>query len=149
MNKELKLKVSQYVYVIIIGICFLLFMSPAIALFIGIVLSLIGIKHEKFPKYTSKILQLSIVLMGFGMSLKTVLIASKTGFMETIISVVVVMVMGILLGKLMKVEKNTSILIASGTAICGGSAIAAIAPILGSKSYQNSFAFFSRHLHSF
>lgn len=140
MNKELKLKVSQYLYVIIIGICFLPFLSPAIALFIGIVLSLIGIKHEKFPKYTSKILQLSIVLMGFGMSLKTVLIASKTGFMETIISVVVVMVMGILLGKLMKVEKNTSILIASGTAICGGSAIAAIAPILGSKSYQNSFA---------
>ena len=140
MKKELKLKVSQYLYVIIIGICFLPFMSPAIALFIGIVLSLIGIKHENFPKYTSKILQLSIVLMGFGMSLKTVLIASKTGFMETIISVVVVMVMGILLGKLMKVEKNTSILIASGTAICGGSAIAAIAPILGCKSYQNSFA---------
>jgi uncharacterized integral membrane protein (TIGR00698 family) len=116
------------------------FLSPAIALFIGIVLSLIGIKHENFPKYTSKILQLSIILMGFGMSLKTVLIASRTGFIETIISVVVVMGMGILLGKLLKVEKNTSILIASGTAICGGSAIAAIAPILGSKSYQNSFA---------
>ena len=50
------------------------------------------------------------------------------------------MILGILLGKLFKVEKNITLLIASGTAICGGSAIAAIAPILRSKSHQNSFA---------
>jgi len=50
------------------------------------------------------------------------------------------MFLGIALGKLLKVEKNTSLLIASGTAICGGSAIAAVAPIIKSKSYQTSFA---------
>jgi len=114
--------------------------SPAIALFIGLVLSLIGIRDKNIHKYTSHILQLSIVLLGFGMNLSDVLAASKSGFLETVVSVFCVMTCGILLGKLFKVEKNISILIATGTAICGGSAIAAVAPILNSKNYQNSFA---------
>lgn len=116
------------------------FISPAIALLIGLIFSFIGIKHPTLHKYTSKTLQVSIVLMGFGMSLSDVIASSKTGFIETIISVTVVMFLGIVLGKLLKVEKNTSLLIASGTAICGGSAIAAVAPIINSKSYQTSFA---------
>ena len=140
MKKDIKIKIRNHLYLFIIGICFLPFMTPAIALFVGIVLSILEIKHDYLSKYTSKILQLSIILMGFGMSLQTVISASKTGFYETIISVIVVMLLGILLGKLFKVEKNTTLLIASGTAICGGSAIAAIAPIINSKSYQSSFA---------
>ena len=127
-------------YSIIIAACFLPFISPAIALFIGLVFSFVGLRHENIHKYTSKILQTSIVLMGFGMSLSTVISSSKTGFLETIISVTVVMSLGLLLGKIFKVEKNIALLIATGTAICGGSAIAAIAPILNSKNYQNSFA---------
>ncbi len=115
-------------------------MSPAIALFIGLLLSILGLRHENIYKYASKILQASIVLMGFGMSLNAVISSSKTGFIETIISVTTVMILGILLGKLFKVEKNIALLIATGTAICGGSAIAAVAPILNSKNYQNSFA---------
>jgi uncharacterized integral membrane protein (TIGR00698 family) len=74
------------------------------------------------------------------MNLNYVITASKSGFFQTFLSVTLVMVLGILLGKLFKVEKNIALLIASGTAICGGSAIAAVAPILGSKNYQNSFA---------
>jgi len=130
----------KYIYPLIICCCFLPFMSPATALFIGLVLSLIGIKHENIHKHTSKILQASIVLMGFGMSLSTVISASSTGFVITLVSVTTVMILGILLGKLFKVEKNIALLIAAGTAICGGSAIAAVAPILKSKNYQNSFA---------
>lgn len=137
---EKKLKNYNWLYSIIIGLCFLPFISPAIALFIGLVLSFVGLRHENIHKYTSKILQASIVLMGFGMSLSAVISASKTGFWETAISVIVVMVLGILLGKLFKVEKNIALLIATGTAICGGSAIAAVAPILKSKNYQTSFA---------
>jgi len=135
-----KFKSYNWLYSIIICACFLPFVSPAIALFIGLVLSIIGFRHENIHKYTSKILQASIVLMGFGMSLSAVISASKTGFWETAISVIVVMVLGILLGKLFKVEKNIALLIATGTAICGGSAIAAVAPILKSKNYQTSFA---------
>lgn len=130
----------NWLYSLIIGVCFLPFMSPAVALLIGLVLSLIGIKHDNLHRYTSKVLQASIVLMGFGMSLNAVISASKTGFLITIISVTVVMLLGIFLGKLFKVEKNIALLIGAGTAICGGSAIAAVAPILGSKNYQNSFA---------
>ncbi len=131
---------SQWLYSIVIALCFMPFISPAIALLIGLVFSFIGIKHNSLHKYTSKTLQASIVLMGFGMSLSDVIASSKTGFIETIISVTIVMFLGIALGKLLKVEKNTSLLIATGTAICGGSAIAAVAPIINSKNYQTSFA---------
>jgi len=130
----------KWLFSIIICLCFLPFVSPAIALSIGILLSFLGIKHEKMHNYTSKILQLSIVLLGFGMNLSDVISASKSGFIETLISVATVMLLGILLGKLFRVEKNIALLIATGTAICGGSAIAAVAPILNSKNYQNSFA---------
>lgn len=135
-----KFKNYNWLYSIVVGACFLPFMSPAIALFIGLVFSIIGLKHETIHQHTSKTLQASIVLMGFGMSLSAVIASSKTGFVETLISVTTVMTVGILLGKLFQVEKNITLLIASGTAICGGSAIAAIAPILNSKNYQNSFA---------
>ncbi|HOG37171.1 MAG TPA: putative sulfate exporter family transporter [Bacteroidales bacterium] len=138
--KSEMLKNSHRLYSLIILLCFMPFISPAIALFIGLVFSFFGIKHDSLHKYTSKVLQASIVLMGFGMSLSDVIASSKTGFIETIISVTVVMFLGIVLGKLLKVEKNTSLLIASGTAICGGSAIAAVAPIINSKNYQTSFA---------
>jgi len=130
----------NWLYSILIGLCFLPFFSPAIALFVGILFSLLGIKHRNIHQYTAKVLKTSIVLMGFQISLEAVISASKTGFIETAITVTVVMLLGILLGKLFKVEKNITLLIASGTAICGGSAIAAIAPILNSKNYQNSFA---------
>lgn len=131
---------SGWLYKIIIFVCFLPFVSPAIALGAGIILSLLGLRHENIHQYTAKILQLSIVLMGFGMALTDVISASKSGFIETIISVIVVMCCGIVLGKLFKIEKNIALLITSGTAICGGSAIAAISPILKAENYQNSFA---------
>jgi uncharacterized integral membrane protein (TIGR00698 family) len=137
---EQQFKKYNWLYSIIICASFLPFISPAIALFIGLALSISGIRHENIHKYTSKILQASIVLMGFGMSLGAVISSSKTGFVETVVSVTTVMLLGIMLGKLLKVEKNISLLIATGTAICGGSAIAAVAPILNSKNYQNSFA---------
>lgn len=132
--------IHNRLYVVLIILGFLPFMSPAIALFSGLIFSLLGIRHAAFHRYTSQVLQFSIVLMGFGMNLGEVIIASKTGFVITALSVITVMILGILLGKLFKVEKNITLLIASGTAICGGSAIAAIAPILRSKSHQNSFA---------
>ncbi len=138
MNKPKYL--NHLLFVLIALLCFLPFFSPALALALGLVLSLLGFKHPKSHYYSSRILQLSIILMGFGMSLSQVIEASKHGFVETAISVTVVMVLGIVLGKLFKVEKNISLLIASGTAICGGSAIAAVSPVIRSEDYQNSFA---------
>jgi uncharacterized integral membrane protein (TIGR00698 family) len=130
----------NWLYMAVIAACFSSYLTPALALLIGFVFSLLRIRRHPVHKYTSNILQVSIVLMGFGMNLGAVVSATKSGFFETAVSVSSVMLMGILLGKLLKVEKNIALLISSGTAICGGSAIAAIAPILKSKSDQNTFA---------
>lgn len=130
----------HWIYKALIIVCFLPFVSPAMALAAGIIVSLLGFSPKNVHQYTSIILQASIVLMGFGMNLDEVIAASQSGFVETFISVVAVMLLGLLLGRLLKVEKNITLLIAAGTAICGGSAIAALSPILKSKDYQNSFA---------
>lgn len=129
-----------YIYGVIVFLCFTPFISPAIALSMGIFLSFLGIKISDTKKYISISLQASIVLTGFGMSLTQVVEASKSGFIATAISVVFVMVLGYILGKLLKVDSKTTTLISAGTAICGGSAIAAITPIINSKSSQTSFA---------
>ncbi len=115
-------------------------MSPALALALGIILSLLGIKNENATKHVSLSLKASIVLLGFGMNLTQVIAASKTGFLETAISVVFVMTIGIVLTKLFKVDSKTGLLISTGTAICGGSAIAAVSPVLNAKSSQISFS---------
>ena len=85
-------------------------------------------------------MQASIVLMGFGMNLAQVISASKTGFIDTAISVVFVMVSGYILARLLKVDSKIGTLISAGTAICGGSAIAAVAPVLNAKNFQISFS---------
>ncbi len=120
--------------------CFLPFVSPAIALVSGIILSLLGIKNGKLSKYTSLSLKTSIVLLGFGMNLSQVISASKTGFYNTTISVLFVMFFGYLFTKLLRVDNKTGTLISVGTAICGGSAIAAVSPVINAKHHQISFA---------
>ena len=133
-------KQTQLIYIFIATLCFTPLLSPAIALLIGIGLSLLGIKTKASEGYTSLFLKASIVLMGFGMNLAQVIETSQTAFLETAISVVVVMGFGIYLGKMLKVDSKISLLIASGTAICGGSAIAAVSSVLKTKNYQVSFS---------
>lgn len=83
-----------------------------------------GSKLQKF------LLQLSVIGLGFGMNLHEVLQAGRSGFLYTAASITVVMWMGWALGRLLKVESRVSYLISTGTAICGGSAIAALGPIM-------------------
>jgi len=133
-------KKSSYLFFIGIIFCFTPGFSPAVALLTGLFFSIFGIKTNQFTKHTSSILQTSIVLMGFGMNLNMVVETSKSGFGFTAISVIATISIGLLLGKLLKVEKATTILIAAGTAICGGSAIAAVAPVINAKNKQVLFA---------
>lgn len=131
----------KYLYFLIAILCFTPYISAPLALFCGMLFSVLKIeKPFQFKKYSSRILQYSIVLMGFGMNLQQVIEVSSKGIVLTACSVVLIFLTGILLGKLFKVEKNTSILISSGTAICGGSAIAAVSPIIGAKDSQISFS---------
>lgn len=126
-------------YLVIIA-CFLPMMSPALALCLGIFLSFLGFKKGYLHKATSHILKISVVFLGFGMNLETVIHASFDGFITTAISVTSVMLCGTILARLLKVNTNIGTLISAGTAICGGSAIAAVAPVLKSKDSENSFA---------
>ncbi len=108
------------------------FISPAIALFTGLVYAFIFPNpYPKFNKKSSKyLLQASVVGLGFGMNLTESLKSGSEGMLFTIVSVVGVMFLGVLIGYFLHLNKKTSYLISSGTAICGGSAIAAIGPVL-------------------
>ncbi len=108
------------------------FLPTAISLLAGILLAVtLGSPFKKFTKKVSKyLLQLSVIGLGFGMNLHSAIEAGKDGMLFTIVSVIGVMCLGVLLGKAFRLSRNNSYLISSGTAICGGSAIAAIAPII-------------------
>jgi uncharacterized integral membrane protein (TIGR00698 family) len=105
--------------------------SPPVALLLGIVFgfSFAHPYHIESRKLSSLLLKLAVVGLGFGMNLRQVVHAGKAGFLYTAISISSVLVLGWLLGRMFHVGKKASYLITVGTAICGGSAIAAIAPI--------------------
>lgn len=135
------MKKLSILYYVIPFFCLMPFFTAPIALASGILLTIFKIqKPYEIKKYTSKILQWSIVLMGFGMSLEKVIETSQTGVLLTAASVILTFFFGLALGYLYKVERNTTMLIASGTAICGGSAIAAVSPIIDAKNNQITFA---------
>lgn len=119
-----------------------LWVSPAVALFMGIAIALtIGAPYPKSNKKVSKyLLQAAVVGLGFGMNLHSALAAGKEGMLFTIVSVVGVMIVGVTLGKLLKVNPKNAYLISSGTAICGGSAIAAVSPIIDADDNDTSLA---------
>lgn len=83
--------------------------------------------------FSKKLLQFSVVGLGFGLNINTVVETGKSGFVFTLVTVVSTMLVGMFLGKFLKTEKDTSVLLSSGTAICGGSAIAAIAPVIAAN----------------
>jgi uncharacterized integral membrane protein (TIGR00698 family) len=107
-------------------------LSPPVALLAGI---LFGVSFTHPYASASRtaarvLLQVSVVALGFGMNLHEVLKAGRGGFVYTALGISFALVVGLTLGKLLRVRGNSSILISAGTAICGGSAIAAMGPIL-------------------
>ena len=117
--------------------------TPPVVLFIGLVFALLcGQAYPTFNKNISKkLLQYSVIGLGFGMNLQASLASGKEGMLFTIISVVGTLLIGMFIGcKVLKLNRNTSYLISSGTAICGGSAIAAVGPIIKAKDTDMSMA---------
>ena len=135
-------KNNRIIFIILLLLTLIPGVSPAVALLAGIAFALTA--GQPFPKFSKKcskyLLQISVVGLGFGMNLHESLKAGKEGMMFTIISVAMVMILGFLIGRKLQVNKKTSYLISSGTAICGGSAIAAVAPVLKADSNQMSVA---------
>ena len=114
--------------------------SPPIALLFGILFVNIFGKVLETDTFVKKLLQYSIVGLGFGINLNTAIEAGSQGFLFTVSTIALVMIFGLLLAKILKIDKTIAQLISAGTAICGGSAIAAVAPILKANSKQTSVA---------
>lgn len=132
--------VGKVVFWLALVITAMPFMSPPYALFLGLVLSFFVTNPlgKKKGKVTGMLLKASIVGLGFGININTALQAGKDGFIYTIISIAGTLLVGVLLGRIFKVDKVTSYLVSTGTAICGGSAIAATAPVANAKEEQIS-----------
>ena len=114
--------------------------SPPIALLFGILFVNIFGKVLETDTFVKKLLQYSIIGLGFGINLNTAIEAGSQGFLFTVSTIALVMIFGLFLAKILKIDKTIAQLISAGTAICGGSAIAAVAPILKANSKQTSIA---------
>jgi len=114
--------------------------SPPGALALGILIAMtVGNPFaKKTAKATKYLLQASVVGLGFGMDLQKVVAAGRTGILFTIATITGTLILGFLIGRAMKIERTTSHLISSGTAICGGSAIAAVGPVLNASDEEMS-----------
>lgn len=130
----------QILFIALIVFCLTPYGSAPLALALGLAVAFsLG---SPFPQLNGRptrlLLQASVVLLGFGMDLGTVYKAGKDGVLFTIATIFGTLALGYLLGRVLKVKQKTSALISSGTAICGGSAIAAVAPVIDADTDEIS-----------
>jgi uncharacterized integral membrane protein (TIGR00698 family) len=130
------------IFAICVTLCLTPFITPAIALLMGLVIAqftghpYLHLNH----KATNILLQVSVVGLGFGMNVHSAIQAGKAGVLFTVVSIISTLSFGYLMGRWFNIEKKTSFLISAGTAICGGSAIAAISPVIKAEEKQISVA---------
>lgn len=120
-----------------IGILALLgFLNSPVALLLGFIFTFIFAHPHKAEsqKTISYLLKIAVVGLGFGMFIKETLQTGKEGLTLTFFSIIITVFLGILLSRLLKIDLKLGHLITSGTAICGGSAIAAVAPVIKANS---------------
>ncbi len=139
MNKEVTRKV---LFIIFLICCVFPQVSAPYALLAGVLFALVlgNPFVKRTQKATHSLLQFSVIGLGFGMNAGVALEAGKTGLMYTIIGISTTFILGYVISRLFKVKKKTAFLISTGTAICGGSAIAAVAPIVEAETEDTSVA---------
>jgi uncharacterized integral membrane protein (TIGR00698 family) len=139
MNSE---NMKKGLFILCLLVCMLPMVNTAVGLMGGIIFSLFlgNPWPAKSAKFSKIILQISVVGLGFGLSLKQLIHTGKQSFVFTIVGITLTLAIGYLLGRMYKTSKNTSLLISFGTAICGGSAIAAMAPVIKSKDEETAVA---------
>lgn len=133
---------KKIIFILLAVVCLTPIVSSPVALLLLFVLAVfLGNPFEKsLHRYIHLLLQISIVGLGFGLKLDEALEAGKSGFILTVMSIFTVMILGYFAGKFLKLERPLSYLISVGTAICGGSAIAATSPIIKPSTKQISLA---------
>ena len=133
-------RISALLFVLLALVSVLPMVSPAVALFSGLAFAFCF--GNPFPAFTRKgskyLLQVAVVLLGFGQNLHTALEAGRTGIEMTLFTVVLVMVLGFMMGRWFRISTRTAYLISAGTAICGGSAIAAVSPVVRANEVEIS-----------
>lgn len=133
---------SKFIFLILLILSLTPWINAPMALLMGLLMAnLLGNPFFEWSKIGSKkVLQWSIIGLGFGLQLKSALEVSKSGLWLTVSTIILVFTLVYLLNKYFGLSKGISTLIASGTAICGGSAIAAIAPVIKAKNEDISIA---------
>jgi len=125
-----------------IGILFALspWSSPPLALLAGLIFAFISAHpyKDQSSRASRILLQASVVALGFGMNLQQILRAGRSGVLYTALGILFALTIGYLLGRMLNVQQTSSFLISAGTAICGGSAIAAVGPITGATDDEMS-----------
>ncbi|MNK38685.1 hypothetical protein D3C87_572810 [compost metagenome] len=140
LNK--KITIREIIFILLLILCLTPVVSAPLALLLGIIVAqwighpFLAVNH----KATQILLQLSVVGLGFGMHIDSAIQTGKDGFLLTVISIIGTLSLGYILGRLLKLEKLTAYLITVGTAICGGSAIAAVSPTVKANEKQISVA---------
>ena len=135
-------KNSRWLFIALVILCLTPVISPAIALFLGLAFALTFV--HPYPvssqKASKSLLHFSFVGLGFCFILAGLLHLCQNCMIFTVVSVVSVLVLGIFLGKRMQMDRKTAYLISAGTAICGGSAIAAVGPVVKANDNEMSMA---------
>jgi uncharacterized integral membrane protein (TIGR00698 family) len=130
--------VNKYIFISCVLLSASGIISPPIALLGGLIFGLIF--RNPFPeasKWGSRfLLQASVVMLGFGMNLHEIVQAGRSGFIYTAVGITASLLLGLGIGALMRVGGKASYLISAGTAVCGGSAIAAVGPIMGASDEE-------------
>jgi len=137
-----KITLHKSLFILALILCASSFVPAPVALIGGFLFALFF--GHPFPnlnhKATSLLLKISVIGLGFGMNVTVALQAGKDGFLLTITSILLVLILGYLFGRWLKIPSKLSHLVASGTAICGGSAIAAIAPVVKANGKEVSMS---------
>jgi len=135
-------RAKRLFFLLLMAACALPAVNTVEALVAGILFSLL--LDNPWPGYSAawskKLLQVSVVGLGFGLSAADVWQVSKGSVGYTVIGIALTLTVGVLLGRLFGAGRRTSTLIAFGTAICGGSAIAAMSPVLGAEDEETAVA---------
>ncbi|MBC9798117.1 YeiH family protein [Sinomicrobium weinanense] len=139
-NKHVSIR--EIIFIALVLLCLSSFVSPPVALLLGVMTAqVMGHPYMHLNHRASHLLlQFSVVGLGFGMHAESALKAGREGLMLTVGSIIGTLVLGFVLHKVLKIEKKTAFLVSVGTAICGGSAIAAIAPVIKAQEKQISVA---------
>jgi uncharacterized integral membrane protein (TIGR00698 family) len=135
-------RTREVIFLLAVVVCLSPLASPPIALFMGFVIAQ-SIGHPYLhlnQKATQVLLQISVIGLGFGMNVTAALKAGREGILYSLVSICGTLVLGYFVGKALKIEKKISYLISTGTGICGGSAIAAVSPVIRAEEKQISVA---------